>query len=100
MTLTEAIKKVREENLDKDQLEKYHLLLSGLLYDMKQEVASLEKAEAIFMAKDFGKDLSVADRKVFWKSTPQGQRLIEMKANVSSTNTMVGSIKTRLYSVY
>ena len=100
MKLVEAIKKVREEDLSKEQLEKYHLLLSGLLFDMKQEVASLEKEQAIFMAKDFGKDLSVADRKVMWKATQQGQRLIEMKANVSSTNTMVGSIKTRLYSIY
>lgn len=100
MKLEEAIKKIREENLTKDELEKYHLSLSGLLYDMKQEVASLEKAEALFMAKDFGEKMSVADRKVLWKATQQGQRLIEMKANVSSTNTMVGSIKTRLYSIY
>ena len=99
MKLTEAIKKVREEDLDKEQLEKYHLLLSGLLYDMKQEVATLEKAKAIFMAKKEGNQ-SVADRKTEWGGTQQGQRLIEMKANVSGTSTMVGSIKTRLYSIY
>lgn len=100
MKLEEALKKVREENLDKQQLENYHLALSGLLSDMKMEVANLEKEQAIFMAKDFGEKMSVADRKVLWKATEKGQRLIEMKGKVSATTTMVGSIKTRLYSVY
>lgn len=99
MKLEEAILKIREENLSKDQLEKYHQALSGLLYDMKQEVASLEKEKAIFMAKkEVGQ--SIADRKAEWGGTQSGQRLIEMKAKVSGTSTMVGSIKTRLYSVY
>src|ERR1035437_8690772 len=100
MKLDEAILlKIREENLSKDELEKYHLALSGLLYDMKLEVATLEKAKAIFMAKKEAGQ-SVADRKTEWGGTQQGQRLIEMKANVSGTSTMVGSIKKRLYSIY
>src|ERR1035437_1592144 len=99
MKLEEALIKVREENLSKDQLENYHLALSGLLADMKQEVASLEKLKAMFMArKEAGQ--SVADTKTQWGGTSEGQRLIEMKGNVSATNTMVGSIKTRLFSVY
>ncbi len=99
MKLEEALKKVREENLDKQQLENYHLALSGLLADMKIEVASLEKEKAIFMSrKEAGQ--SVADRKTEWGGTSQGQRLIEMKGKVSATTTMVGSIKTRLYSIY
>ena len=99
MKLEEAILKIREENLSKGDLEMYHLALCSLLYDMKQEVATLEKAKAIFMANK-GANQSVADRKTEWGGTPQGQRLIEMKANVSGTSTMVGSIKTRLYSIY
>lgn len=99
MKLEEAILKIREENLSKDMLEKYHLALSSLLYDMKQEVASLEKEKAIFMAKKEAGQ-SVADRKTEWGGTPSGQRLLEMKGKVSGTSTMVGSIKTRLYSIY
>ena len=99
MKLEDALKKVREENLDKQQLENYHLALSGLLADMKLEVASLEKEKAIFMAKKESGQ-SVADRKIEWGGTQQGQRLIEMKGKASATITMVGSIKTRLYSIY
>lgn len=99
MKLEEALKKVREEDLSKQELENYHLALSGLLADMKIEVASLEKAKAIFMSKKEAGQ-SVADRKVDWGGTTDGQRLIEMKGKVSATTTMVGSLKTRLYSVY
>lgn len=108
LKLDEAFKKIREEDLDKQTLEHYHLALSGLLSDMKIEVATLKKEKALFMH-DYtrpmtsnGKELriSVAQAKIEWESTKSGQRLIEMEGNVSATNTMVGSIKTRLYSIY
>lgn len=99
MKLQEAFKAIREKNLSKNKLEDLHLEISGLLADMIDELATLEKAKAIFMANlENGK--SVADRKTSWGATKEGQRLIDMKANVSSTRVMVGSIKTRLYSVY
>lgn len=99
MKLQEAFKAIREKNLSKDKLEDLHLEISGLLADMIDELASLEKSKAMFMANlENGK--SVADRKTAWGATKEGQRLIEMKANVSSTRVMVGSIKTRLFSVY
>lgn len=99
MELAEALKKVREDNLTKTELEGYHLSLSGLLADMKLEVASLKKEKAIFMAgKAQGE--SIANRKVAWEATKQGQRLLEMIGHVGATKTMLDSLKSRLYSQY
>ena len=97
--LQDTLKKVREENLDKPQLEHYHLILSNLFGDIKREIASLKKERAMFMA---GKDTqeSIANRKVSWDATPSGQRLLELEGDASATRIMIDSVKSRLYSIY
>lgn len=99
MKLEEALQKVREENMTKTELENYHLALSGLLADMKQEIASLKKEKAIFMSRR-GQGESVVSRKIDWDATDRGQRLIEMEGKAGATSTMLGSIKSRLYTLY
>ena len=99
MTLQEALKKVREENLNKQQLEEYHLMLSGLYGDMKIEIGQLKKEKAMFIASRKPED-SIASRKADWEATKSGQRLIEMESYVSATSVMLSSIKSRLYSIY
>jgi hypothetical protein len=99
MKLEEALKKVREENLTKGELENYHLALSGLLADMKIEVSQLKKEKAMFMVQKEAQE-SIANRKVSWDATPRGQRLLEMIGNAGATKTMVDSIKSRLYTIY
>lgn len=100
MTLIELIKQVKEKNLNKDQLEEYRDQLSALYAEMMFEIADLEKEEAIFMDKDFDEDLPVAKRKVMWKGTPAGQRLIVLKRYCLATKEMLNSLKSRLYSIY
>lgn len=99
MRLDEALKKVREENLTKTELESYHLALSGLHADMKQEIATLKKEKAIFMSQKDTQE-SIANRKVLWEATTQGQRLLEMIGHAGATSTMLSSLKSRLYSQY
>jgi len=100
MKLTDLFTAVKEERLDKDQLEGYRNQLSGLYADMQIELSTIEKDGALFMAKDFGEKLSVADRKVMWKATQQGQREIELKKYCLATKEILNSLKSRLYSIY
>lgn len=97
MKLLDLIKSVREENLTKDQLESYQTEISNLFAQMQIEMADLEKEEAIFIEKSEG---SVAQKKVTWKATPSGQRLIVLKRYATATRAILGSIKSRLYSIY
>lgn len=99
MQLQDAIKAVREENLTKTQLEDYHSQMSLLLAEMQIEASELEKDEALFLA-DRNVGESVISRKVAWKATQQGQRLIVLKRYISAVKTLLGSIKNRLYLTY
>jgi hypothetical protein len=99
MKLEEAIKKVREENLTKTQLEDYRNQMSSLLAEMQIEASDLEKDEALFMAGRANEE-SVIARKVEWKATPAGQRLIVVKRYISATKTLMTSLRDRLYNFY
>jgi hypothetical protein len=99
ITLTEAILAVREQNLTKTQLEDYYGQMSLLLAELQIEASELEKDEALFLA-DRAVGESVLARKVTFKVTPAGQRLIVIKRYISAVRTLLGSIKNRLYSIY
>src|SRR5262245_22561932 len=99
MKLVEVLKLVREETLTKEQLEGYYTALSGLFADLQVELADLEKEEAIFLAKERDIEISVAAKKILWKATPQGQRLIMLKRYATATSTQLRSLKTRIYSM-
>lgn len=101
MKLEELIKSVREEKLDKEQLENYRNEISNLFAQMQLEMASLEKSEAIFM-NDVQPDehMTVAKAKVLWKATEKGQRLIVLKRYALACKELLNSLKSRLYSIY
>lgn len=96
-TLIEVIKKVREQNLTKTELENYFDEISVLLAEMLIEASELEKDEALFLAsREQGE--SVISKKVEFKATAGGQRLIVLKRYISATKTLLASIKNRIYS--
>lgn len=97
MQLLELIKKVKERNLNKSQLEDYHSQLSSLFAEMQLEMSEIEKEEAIFM---HGKsdDESVANRKISWKATDKGQRLLVLKRYQLAVKELLNSLKSRIYT--
>lgn len=99
MKLHELIKQVKEQNLSKDQLEHYQQEMSYLYADLQLEMAELEKQEAIHMASK-EREQSVAEMKVYWKGSKEGQRLIVLKRYSLATKTLLNSLKSRLYSIY
>ena len=102
MTLADLIIAVRDEKLNKDQLEAYRTQMSDLFAQMQIEMADLEKEEALFMDAWIGNDgeASVAQKKIAWKITKGGQRLIVLKRYCLATKELLNSLKSRLYSIY
>lgn len=107
MTINDLITKIKEKSLTKDQIEDYHAQMSHLYAEMQLEMADLEKAEAIWLdsyntlvVNDKDKSVSVAQKKIEWKATKEGQRLIVLKRYCLATKTLLRSLQSRLYSVY
>ena len=99
MKLQDLILAVKEKNLSKDQLEDYRDQMSNLFAQLQLEMAELEKEEAIFMEQKTEQE-SVAQRKIEWKATKGGQRLIELKRYALALKEMLNSLKSRLYQIY
>ena len=98
MTFLDLLKAVKDENLDKQQLEDYHKALSELRGEMKLELAANKKRRAMFMLQN--PELSVAQRKLNWEGTPDGQREIDLKGYIGAASDNLSSLKSRLFSIY
>lgn len=98
MTLQELILKVKENKLSQQDLESYYDQMCQLDADMQIEMADLEKEEALFMNSKED-DESVASRKISWKATKSGQRLIVLKRYSLATKSMMKSLKNRIYKL-
>ena len=99
ITFSEALKGVTEKDLNKTHLEELRDAISTLLVQLQIECADLEKDEAMFLS-ERPKEESIISRKVSWKATPAGQRLIVVKRYISATKTMMTSLRDRLYNFY
>ena len=99
MKLEELITKVRDQHLDKDQLDSYFTELCNLKSNLHLELAELKKEKAMFMVKREG-SVSIASRKEEWDATPRGQRKFEIESYISSVASLKDSIKSRLYNTY
>jgi len=97
MKLTEVIKEVQEEKMNKDRLESYHAKLSSYLAELSLYRATLEKEEALFMGGK-GQDETVASRKVSWKASENGQKLLGVKGEMEAVKPLISSVKSRLYN--
>jgi len=99
MKLTELILAVKVKNLSKEQLENYRTDMSDIFAQMQLEMAELEKFEALWMDTKTPEQ-SVAEIKIKWKASKDGQRLIVLKRYCLATKELLNSLKSRLYSIY
>lgn len=95
-TLLEVITKVKEKNLSKPDLENYRDQIATIIAQLQIECADLEKEQALFMGKK-GKDETAINRKIEWKCTKDGLRLIEVKRYIAASKTLMTSLRDRLY---
>ena len=99
MTLGELLQKVKEQNLTKTELEQYRDELARLFAELQLEMSDLEKDEAIFMSERADGETAIS-RRITWKATQGGLRLITLKRYASATKTMMTSLRDRLYNFY
>jgi hypothetical protein len=96
--LTDLFQAVKEENLNKYQLEQYHKELSDLYSQMFIELGEVKKRKAIFLANSTLP--TTAAKKIAWEASEDGQREIELKSFVKATAAQRDSLKSRLYAMY
>ena len=99
MKLIEVQKEIKEEELGKVRLEELHTMLSAYLSELSLYRATLEKEEAMFMGGKSQKE-TVANRKVNWKASSSGQKLIGVKGEIEATKPLISSVKSKLYTQY
>ena len=97
-TLLEMMQVVKEPNLSKEQLEKYHADLCNLKAQLNQKFAELKKEEAMFLV-NRNEGESVASVKIRWNSTESGQKKIGIEWDIKTIATLLDSVKTRIYSL-
>lgn len=97
MKLLDIQKEIKEEHLGKDRLEELHTMLSAYLSELSIYRATLEKEEAMFMGGK-GQEETVANRKVSWRASENGQKLIGVKGEIEATKPLISSVKSRLYN--
>lgn len=95
MQITELIQSIKEENLNKYQLENYSSQLDVLQAEMELALADLEKEEAMFLATSEHKTRAMATLQ--WDATEKGQEEIELKRKLRAVSKLASSVKTRIY---
>lgn len=95
ITLKELILAVQERKLSKEQLEDYYDQLSILEARMHEEMAELEKKEALYL--DASEEKTNADKERKWRATKEGLRAIELKNYIRSVKPLLSSVKNRIY---
>lgn len=93
--LVDIIEEVKDENLTKEQVDDYYTLACQLKTEISMQLADYLKKEALFMASREG---SVAERKVQWNGSTEGQRLIELKTYKLAINSVLDGLKNRIYA--
>ena len=98
MKLLELFEAVKEENLNKDQLENYYKELSELLAEMHIQLGVIKKKKGMYMLPN--PELTAIAMKRKWDGTDEGQRELELKSYIMATGQILRSLKSRLYNQY
>lgn len=100
MSLLNIIKEIKDENLTRGALEQYEQRLASLYAEMMVEIGELKKERALYFLERQKPDVSDVSIRRLWDAIPDGQRLIELEANVKAVSRMLSSIKSRIYQQY
>ena len=98
MTLQELIRKVKDKELSKEQLEAYRDDLVNLFAELQFELADIRKAKALFFLEQREKTDIATERK--WQVTKEGLREIELRHYSKACEKIISSTKDRLYRLY
>ena len=97
MNLTEIFTSIREEKLGRTQLEMFEQKLAGIYADYMIEIGSLKKQRALYFLERQRPEITDISIRRQWDAIPDGQRLIELEANVKAVARMSSSVRSRIY---
>ena len=97
--LHEMMDKIKEQNLNKDQLESYHSHLTLLKPILREELATLKKERARFML-DREPGESLGGRQIAWDASERGQRKFDIENYIGSVKDLIENVKAKLYNTY
>lgn len=94
------MKAVKEEKMDKYQLEAYRDQLSSLFGELNIELAEIEKAKAIYFDEKKTLDPTATDISIKrkWQASDKGLREIVLKRYIIATKELLSSLRNRLYN--
>lgn len=97
MNIAEIFREIKDEKLGRAQLEKYEQQLAALYAEMMMEIGSLKKERALFFLERQRPETTDVSIRRLWDAAPNGQKLIELEANVKAVSRMLSSVKSRIY---
>lgn len=95
-TLSETLAAIRDEKLPLNLLEQYRDSLIHFKTDLLKAVAELKKKKAIYLMREPEK--SAIARKMQWDASPEGQRLIDLEADLRGLPDEIDALMSRIYS--
>ena len=97
MNLIDLFREIKDEHLGRQALEKYEQKLAGLYAEMQVEIGSLKKERALYFLERQRPEVTDISIRRQWDAIPNGQRLIELEANVKAVARMYSSVRSRIY---
>lgn len=96
-TLLSLLQEVKDENLPLEKLELFRDKLVHLKTDILRAEAELKKKRAMFLVKN--PEQSAIQRKMEWDAGSEGQRLIELQADLRALPAEIDSLQGRIYGM-
>jgi hypothetical protein len=95
-SLEDVLAAVRDENLPLPMLEKFRDTLIHFKTDLLKSVATYKKQKALFLMRD--PESSAIARKMAWDASDEGQRLIDLEADLRGLPDEIDALMSRIYS--
>lgn len=95
-SLSDVLASIRDEKLTLPLLEQYRDSLIHFKTDLLKSVADLKKKKAIYLIREPEK--SAVSRKMQWDALPEGQRLIELEADLRGLPDEIDGLMSRIYA--
>ena len=96
MNLPDLLQKVREEALNKTDLESLYTEFLNLYSHTELRIGELEKREAMYLENN--REKPVAHSKRSWNAQNEGQELITLKRQSKVLEKQLSAVKHRIFS--
>lgn len=95
--LLELFEAVKEEHLDRHELEMYRDQIAHIASNLQIELGDIKKKKAMYMGTaEKEKKQTELDR--VWFASPEGQRELELTSWIKATSPILSSLRDRIFN--